>query len=332
MTHVQRRSFLSLLGTSAAAWPLAARAQQAAMPIIGYLGAQAPTALGTARELVGFRQGLRLAGYVEGQNVFIEYRWAESQYDRLPALAAGLVRSPVALIVATGSDFAVRAAKAATAAIPIVFSTGSDPVAAGLVASLNRPGGNLTGVTNLNQELSRKKLELMRESVPTATDVALLLNPNNLYADALLRETQAAAGILGIQLHVLRAGTERDIDTVVADWAQRRTGPLVIGTDGFFGSRDDKIGALVLRLAVPAIFGSREFVAAGGLMSYGNAYVETNRLLGGYAGRILKGDKPADLPVQQASKVELIINMKTAKGLGITFPITLLGRADEVIE
>jgi putative ABC transport system substrate-binding protein len=282
--------------------------------------------------LAAFRQGLRAASYVEGQNVVIEYLWAEGQYDRLPALAAQLVGRPVAVIVATGSDFAVRAAKAATTTIPVVFNTAADPVAAGLVASLNRPGGNLTGVTNLNQELAQKNLELMREMVPAATDVALLLNPNNLYADTLLRETQAAARILGVQLHVLRASSEHDIDRAVADWAQRRAGPLVIGTDAYFSSRSDQIGALVLRHAVPAIFGSREFVAAGGLMSYGNAYVEMHRLLGGYAGRILKGEKPADLPVQQATKIELIINTKTAEALGLTFPLTLLGRADEVIE
>jgi putative ABC transport system substrate-binding protein len=327
---VKRREFIAGLG--AAAWPVTARAQQRQVPIIGYLSGQAPTAAGAARELVGFRQGLREVGYVEGQNIVIEYRWAEGQYDRLPGLAAQLVSRPVAVIVATGSDFAVRAAKAATTTIPIVFSTGSDPVAVGLVASLNRPGGNLTGVTNLNQELSQKKLELMRELVPTATDVALLLNPNNLYADTLLRETQAAAGMLGVQLHVLRASTERDVDLVVADWARLRAGPLVIGTDGYFSSRGDQIGALVLRHAMPAIFGSREFITAGGLMSYGNAHAEMARLVADYAGRILKGEKPANLPVQQVTKIELVINLKTAKALGVTIPQTLLSRADEVIE
>jgi putative tryptophan/tyrosine transport system substrate-binding protein len=217
---VKRRDFIAALG-SAAAWPLAVRAQQRQMLIIGYLSGQAPTAAVAARELTAFRQGLRDVGYVEGQNVVIEYLWAEGEYDRLPALATQLVGRPVAVIVATGSDFAVRAGKAATTTIPIVFSTASDPVAAGLVASLNRPGSNLTGVTTLNQELSQKKLELMHELVPTATDVALLLNPNNLYADVLLRESQAAAGVLGVRLHVLRAGSERDIGMVVADWAQR---------------------------------------------------------------------------------------------------------------
>jgi putative ABC transport system substrate-binding protein len=318
---MMRREFIAALG-SAAVWPMAARAQQRQVPIIGYLSGQAPTAAGAARELVGFRQGLREVGYVEGQ----------SQYDRLSALAGQLAGRPVAVIVATGSDFAVRAAKAATTTIPIVFSTGSDPVAVGLVASLNPPGGNLTGVTNLNQELSQKKLELMRELVPTATDVALLLNPNNLYADTLLKETQAAAGVLGVQLHVLRASTERDVDLVVRDWARLRAGPLVIGTDGYFSSRGDQIGELVLRHAVPAIFGSREFITAGGLMSYGNAHAEMARLVGDYAGRILKGEKPANLPVQQATKIELIINMKTAKALGLAIPPSILLRADEVIE
>jgi putative ABC transport system substrate-binding protein len=317
---------------SATAWPLAARAQQRTMLIVGYLSGQAAAAIGSARDLAAFQQGLRAAGFVEGQNVVIEYRWADGQYDRLPALAAELVGRQVAVIFATGSDFAVRAAKAATATIPIVFLTASDPVESRLVESLNRPGGNLTGVTNLNMELSKKKVEVIREMVPTATDVALLLNPNNLYADATLRDTQAAARILGVQLHVQRASTEREIDMAVANWAQLRAGPLVIGTDGYFSSRSDQVGALVLRHAVPAIASSREFVAAGGLMSYGNANVDANRLAGLYVGRILKGEKPADLPVQQATKVELIINFKTAKALGLTVPLTLRGRADEVIE
>jgi putative ABC transport system substrate-binding protein len=328
---MQRREFIAGLG-SAAAWPMVARAQQRQMPLIGYLSGQAPTAAVAARELVAFREGLGEVGYIEGQNVVIEYRWAEAQYDRLPALAAQLAGRPIAVIVASGSDFAVRAAKNATTTVPVIFSTGSDPVAAGLVVSLSRPGGNLTGVTNLNQELSQKKLELIHGLVPTETDVALLLNPTNLYADAVLRETQVAAGILGVRLHVLRASTERDIDMVVADWARLGPGPLVIGTDGYFGSLGDQIGALALRHAVPAVAGSREFVAAGGLMSYGNANVESGRLLGNYAGRILKGDKPANLPVQQVTKIELVINLKTAKALGVSIPQTLLSRADEVIE
>ena len=332
---MKRREFITLLGGAAATplgWPLAARAQQRTMPIVGYLSGQAPTAAGPARELAAFQQGLREAGYVEGQNVVIEYRWAEGQYDRLPALAAQLIGRPVAAIVATGTDFATRAAKAATTTIPIVFHTAGDPVQSGLVASLNRPGGNLTGVTSLNVEVGPKRLELMHELLPRATTIALLINPNNPNTEAALRETQAAARILWVQLHVLRATTERDIEMVVANWAQLQAGPLVIGSDGYFSSRREQIGALVLRHAAPAISGWREFVAAGGLMSYGGDSKDQYRLVGIYTGRILKGEKPADLPVQQATKVELIINLKTAKALGITFPITLLGRADEVIE
>jgi putative tryptophan/tyrosine transport system substrate-binding protein len=327
---MNRREFIAGLG-SAAVWPLAARAQRQ-MPIIGYLSGQSLSAAGAARDLVAFRQGLREIGYAEGRNVVIEYRWAEAQYDRLPALAAELVSRPVALIVASGSDFAVRAAKAATTTVPIVFSTGGDPVAGGLVVSLSRPGGNLTGVTNLSQELAQKKLELARALVPTATLVALLLNPNNLYADIQLEEMQAAAGVLGVELHILRASTQRDIEMVVANWTRVHAGPLVIGTDGYFSSLGHEIGALALRHTVPAIFGSEEFAAAGGLLSYGNAYAEMGRLTGIYAGRILKGERAADLPVQQATKIELIINLQTAKALGLTIPETLLARADKVIE
>jgi putative ABC transport system substrate-binding protein len=329
---VRRRQFITLLGGAAAAWPLAARAQQPAMPVVGYLSGQARTAAGSARDLTAFQQGLHEAGYVEGQNVVIEYRWAEGQYDRLPALAAELIGRPVAVIVATGTDFATRAAKAATTTIPIVFHTAGDPVQSGLVASLNRPGGNLTGVTTLNVEVGPKRLELMHELLPKATTIALLLNPNNPNSETVLRETQAAARILGVQLQVLRATTERDIEIVVANRAQLRAGPLVIGSDAYFASRSEQIGALVLRHAVPAISGWREFVAAGGLMSYGNDSKDANRLVGVYTGRILKGDKPADLPVQQSTKVELILNLKIAKALGLTVPNSLLGRADEVIE
>jgi putative ABC transport system substrate-binding protein len=329
---MKRREFIALLGSGAAAWPLAARAQQPAMPIVGYLSGQARTAR-AARDLAAFQQGLREAGYVEGQNVAIEYRWAEGQYDRLPALADEFIGRPVAVIVAVGTDFATRAAKAATTTIPIVFHTAGDPVQSGLVASLNRPGHNLTGVTTLNVEVGPKRLELMHELLPPgATTIALLLNPNNPNSESILRETQAASRILGVQLHVLRATTERDIELVVANWAQLRAGPLVIGSDGYFSSRSEQIGALVLRHAVPAISGWREFVAAGGLMSYGNDSKDANRLVGVYTGRILKGEKPADLPVQQSTKVELSLNLKTAKALGITVPLTLLGRADEVIE
>ena len=330
---MNRRDFVTLLGGAAAAWPLAGRAQQPAVPVVGFLSGQAAATIVSAPDLAAFQQGLRAAGFVEGQNVVIEYRWAEGQYDRLPALAAQLVGRQVAVIFASGSDFALRAAKAATSTIPIVFSTASDPVEAGLVESLNRPGGNLTGVTNLNLQLSKKKVEVVREMVPTATDVALLLNPNNLNADAVLRDTQTAARILGVQLHVLRASTARDIDMAVAKWAQLRAGPLVIGTDGYFNTRAaEQIGALVLRHAVPAISGTREFVAAGGLMSYGGDIAESWRQAGIYTGRVLKGEKPADLPVQQVTKVQLVINLKTAKTLGLNVPQSLLVAADEVIE
>ena len=330
---MRRREFITLVGGAVTAWPIAARAQQAAMPIVGYLSAQARTAGGAARDLAAFQQGLRETGYVDGQNVVIEYRWADGQYNRLPALADELIGRPVAVIVAVGTDFATRAAKAATTTIPIVFHTAGDPVQSGLVASLNRPGAKLTGVTTLNVEVGPKRLELMHELFPAgATTIALLVNPNNPNSESVLRETQAAAHILGVQLHVLRATTERDIEMAVANWAQLRAGPLIIGSDGYFSTRSEQIGALVLRHAVPAISGWRAFVAAGGLMSYGNDSNDANRLVGIYTGRVLKGDNPADLPVQQSTKVELIVNLKTAKALGVTVPLTLLGRADEIIE
>jgi putative ABC transport system substrate-binding protein len=330
---MRRREFLGGLGGAAAAWPLAVRAQQLAMPIVGYLSGQARTAGGAARDLAAFQQGLREAGYVDGQNVVIDYRWAEGQYDRLPALADELIGRPVAVIVAVGTDFATRAAKAATSTIPIVFHTAGDPVQSGLVASLNRPGDNITGVTTLNVEVGPKRLELMQELLPAgATTIALLLNPNNPNSESLLRETQAAARILRVQLRVLRATSERDIEMAVADWAQLRAGPLVIGSDGYFSTRSEQIGALMLRHAVPAISGWRNFVSAGGLMSYRNDSNDASRLVGVYTGRILKGEKPVDLPVQQSTKVELVLNLKAAKALGITIPLSLLGRADEVIE
>jgi putative ABC transport system substrate-binding protein len=326
---MRRRSFITLLGGAAAAWPLAAWAQQSGMPVIGLLSNTSPD--GYAIRLRAFRQGLKEAGYVEGRNVGIEYRWAEGHNDRLPALAAELVRHQVAVIMAGGSPSAV-AAKAATATIPIVFEVAVDPVEVGLVASLNRPGGNLTGVTNLNVEVGPKRLELLHELLATATIIALLVNPTSGIAEPFLRALHPAAHTLGLQLHVLHASTDRDFDTVFATLVQLRAGALVIMPDLFFHSRHEQLAALALRHALPAIVQYRPFVAAGGLMSYGASEMDNHRLVGIHVGRILKGEKPADLPVVQSAKVELIINLKTAKALGLTVPLPLSGRADEVIE
>jgi len=328
--QLNRREFIALVG-GAAAWPLVAHAQQSAMPVIGLLGTISPDRW--ASRLHAFRQGLSETGYVEGRNVGIEYRWAEGQNDRLPALAADLVRRQVRVIATPESTPAAFAAKAATTTIPIVFSVGVDPVAVGLVASLNRPGGNLTGVTNLNAEILPKRLELMHELVPTATTIALLVNPSNpLVAETESRDAQTAARTLGLQLHVLHASTDRDFDTVFASLAQMRAVALVINTDVFFNSRSEQLAALALRHTVPAIFQYREFVASGGLMSYGTSATDVFRQVGIYTSRLLRGESPADLPVQQVTKIELIINLKTARTLGLTVPLSLLGRADEVIE
>jgi putative ABC transport system substrate-binding protein len=327
---MRRPEFISLLG-GAAACPLAARAQQPAMPVIGFLGAASPDLW--AHFLRAFHEGLGETGYVEDRNVAIEYRWAEGQNERLPALAAELARRRVNVLAAPASTPAALAAKAATTTIPVVFAVGTDPVAAGLVASLARPGGNLTGATNLNTELGPKRLELLRELMPTVTVIALLVNPTSrLITETMSTEMQSAARALGLQLHILQASTERDFETVFATLAQLRASALVIAPDSFFISRSEQLGALTVRHAVPAITQFREFAAGGGLMSYGGSFTDIARQAGVYTGRILKGDKPAHLPVVQTTKVELIINLKTAKALGLTVPTALLARANEVIE
>jgi putative ABC transport system substrate-binding protein len=326
---MNRRDMIALLG-GAAAWPVAARAQQAAMPVIGVLFSGSPGPA-TESSLAAFRQSLRGSGYVEGRNVAIEVRWANGRYDLAPALAADLVQRQVAIIV-TGANAATLAAKAATTVIPVVFYTGGDPVTDGLVTSLNRPGGNLTGVTALNAEITPKRLELLHELLPTATIIAALVNPANSTAETLLGVLEASANTLGLQLHILRASTERGIDDAYAALAQLRAAGLMIVSDPFFNSRSDQFAALTSRYAVPAIYQYREFTAAGGVMSYGGSLSDGFRQVGVYSARILKGEKSADLPVQQVTKVELIINLKTAKALGLTVPLSLLARADEVIE
>jgi len=327
---IGRRQLIAALGGAAATWPLAARAQQPAMPVIGFLSSALPDR--DAGRLRAFRQGLAETGYVEGRNVAIEYRWAEEQNDRLPALAADLVRRQVAVIATAGDVLGAVAAKAATTTIPIVFTTGRDPVEIGLVPSLNRPGGNLTGVATLGAELEPKRVELLHEAIPAATIVGALVNPASRNAEFLSRDLRAAARILGLELHVLNAVTEGDFDSVFADLVRLRAGGLVIATDALFISRSEQVAALALRHAVPAIFQFRAFAAAGGLMSYGGSLADLYHRSGVYTGRVLNGEKPSDLPVQQSTKAELIINLKTAKALGITFPLPLLGRADEVIE
>src|SRR6266566_1666134 len=325
-SHIGRRKFLATLGGAAAAWPLAARAQRP-VPVIGFLNTRAPEQ--DAHLLAAFREALRETGYVEGRNVTIEYRWAEGHNDRLPALAADLVRRQVTVIAANSQATVV--AKAETSTIPIVFITGADPVQVGFVTSLNRPGGSLTGVTSLDTELGRKRLQLLHELLPQAGTMAALVNPTFPGSDIQTRDLQSAASALGLQLHLLHASTEREINTVFANLTRLQASGLVIGNDPFFNSWSEQLGALALRHRMPAIYEFRAFVGAGGLMSYGGSITDLYRLFGVYTGRVVRGEKPADLPVQQATKVELIINPKTAKALGLTIPLPLIGRADEVI-
>jgi putative ABC transport system substrate-binding protein len=328
---MRRREFIAGLG-GAAAWPVVARGQQPALPVIGFLSHASPGAFPVTAYLAAFRQGLRESGFVEAQNVAVEYHWAEDQFDRLPALASDLVRRQVAVIVAAGTP-ALWAAKAGTTTIPIIFTTVVDPVEAGLVASLNRPGGNLTGWTILNIELVPKQLELLHELVPTASANALLVNAGNpVLAEPTTKNVQAAARTLGLQLYVLNASTDQEIDAAFATLVRLRTGGLVIGPDNFFNSRMEQLAALALRHQIPAIYQYREFVAAGGVMSYGGNLTDAYRLVGAYSGRILKGEKPADLPVVEPTKFELVINLKTAKALGLIVPNTILVSADEVIQ
>jgi putative ABC transport system substrate-binding protein len=329
---MNRRAFTTLAGGTAIAWPLAARAQRPALPVIGLITIGS---FETRREedLAAFHRGLAETGFVEGRNVAIEYRWTNGHNDQLPALAAELVRRQVAVIVTSGGPLAALAAKAATQTIPIVFDVGNDPVESGLVASFNRPGGNLTGAALLITAVLAKRLQMLHEAVPAATSVALLTNPANpVTAEAEVRELQAAARILGVHLLVLYASSPSEIEAAFTTLVQQRAGALFVSSDPTFTSLSDQIIALAARHAVPAMYQWRQYTEAGGLMSYGSSLPEATRIVGVYTGRILKGEKPADLPVQQVTKIELAINMKTAKALGITFPLTLLGRADEVIE
>jgi putative ABC transport system substrate-binding protein len=326
---IARRKFITLLGC-AAAWSLGAQAQQAAVPVVGFLhGASAD---GAAYQITAFRQGLNQIGYVEGRNVTIEYRWAEGHYDRLPALAADLVAHPLAVIATAGGITSVLAAKAVTKAIPVVFLTGDDPVKFGLVASLNRPGGNLTGVSFLSPALEAKRVELLRQLVPTATTIAVLVNPSSPGAEARLEDVREAARLLGQQVRIVNACSEGDFEAAFAGLVQLGAGALIVVSDPLFNNHRDELTALTARRAIPAIYFDREFALAGGLMSYGTNIADAYRQLGVYAGRILKGEKPADLPVVQPIKFELVINLRTAKALGLNIPDKLIALADEVIE
>jgi putative tryptophan/tyrosine transport system substrate-binding protein len=332
---VRRRDFITLLGGAAVAWPLPGRAQQQTMPVIGFLSNRAARHSTDGIALVAaFHQGLSETGYVEGKNVAIEYRWAEGRYDLLPNLAADLVHRQVSVIVSPDGTPAVLAARAATSTIPIVFATGGDPVALGLVASLNRPGGNATGITTFAADLVPKWLELLREAVPTASVVALLVNPTSPgYTESTTKSAQSVASKLGLQLLVVNASTDADLDAAFEGMMQKRAGALMIGSDAFFTSRVERLAALSIRHRVPTVYWRRDFAVAGGLMSYGTPTSLGNaRQAGVYAGRILKGEKPADIPVDRVTRIELIINLKTAKAIGLTVPASLFARADEVIE
>jgi putative ABC transport system substrate-binding protein len=327
---MRRRAFITLLGGAAAVWPLAARAQQPTMPVIGFLSSRSP---GESADLVAaFRRGLAEGGYVEGQNVALEFRWGEGRYERLTAYAAELVRRAVTVIVTAGGDPAAQAAKAATATIPIVFVSGSDPVKVGLVASLNRPGGNITGVHMLILGLGAKRLGLLHELMPAVNPVGILVNPNFADAQTQLRDVEDAAQSLGLKLVVEQAGTEFEFETAFADLARQKAGAILVIADPFFTSQRVEIAALAARYAMPAVFELREYAAAGGLMSYGPDLADGYRQGGVYAGKILKGQKPAELPVEQPTKLGLVINLKTAKALGLQIPDKLLALADEVIE
>ena len=326
-----RRTFITLLGGAALAPLLAARAQQAAMPVVGFLAVGSPEA--SANLVAAFRNGLSESGYVEGLNVAIDYRWAGNQYDRLPALAAELVRRKVAVIVATGGTVSVPVAKAVTTTIPIVFNMGGDPVQAGLIASLNRPGGNVTGISYMNVELGAKRLGLLHELLPGASRFAVLVDPNvSAAAESTVTDLQAAASTIARQIEVLAAGTNREIDAAFARLAQTRSDALLVSPFPLFYDRRVQILTLAARHAIPAIYPAREWAEAGGMMSYGSSFIDLFRQTGIYTGRVLKGEKPADLPILRATKFELVINLQTAKTFGIEVPPTLLGRADEVIE